>query len=107
MTTLFQSITAQTAQTWLENEEAILIDVRTPEENRQEKIVNAHLCPVDTINVDQLPQTNKKIIIHCQHGIRSEIACTKLLQEDDTLTLYNLIGGISAWMALNLPTHRS
>ncbi|MBE8233584.1 MAG: rhodanese-like domain-containing protein, partial [Endozoicomonadaceae bacterium] len=83
---------------WLDNQSAVAIDVRTPEEYQHSHIPLAILLPVDTLMLSQLPKTKKKIIIYCQHGIRSQMACSKLLQEDHAVILYNVTGGFSDWL---------
>ena len=92
------SVDAKTAKGWLDNEEAIIIDVREPEEFGASHIVGATLIPLGNIKKDKLPDfTHKKIIIHCQLGKRGGMACEKLLTSDPNLEIYNLEGGIVAW----------
>lgn len=92
-----KTIDATTAKQWLEDDEAILIDVREPNEHAAQKIEGAQLHPLGSICCGSLPQTDKKIIIHCQKGVRGNNACQKLLSENASLDLYNLEGGIEAW----------
>lgn len=88
-----------TAYEWLNNNEAILIDVREPEEYKAVHIEGARLIPVGTIENKKLPldAKNKKIIVHCKMGKRGSIACEKLLSENSALDIYNIDGGIMAW----------
>ncbi len=88
-----------TANEWLNNNEAILIDVREPEEYKEVHIEGAHLIPVGSIENNKLPPDakNKKIIVHCKMGKRGSIACEKLLSENPDLDIYNIDGGIMAW----------
>lgn len=92
-----KNINAYTAKQWLDSGEAILIDVREPAEHAAQKIAGAMLRPVGAICCDAIPKTNKKIIIHCQKGIRGDNACRKLLAENSNLDVYNLEGGIETW----------
>jgi rhodanese-related sulfurtransferase len=95
-----KSVDAATLKGWLENDEAIVIDVREPAEHSAERIKKATLIPLGTINKNKLPETHgKKIVVHCRSGKRSASACMKLLGEDPSLDIYNLDGGISAWGA--------
>jgi rhodanese-related sulfurtransferase len=97
-----KSVDAATLKQWMDNNEAILIDVREPAEHAAENIEKAYLLPLGTINKNNLPQTRgKKIVIHCRSGSRSSDACRKLLAEDPKLDIYNLEGGILAWNAAN------
>ena len=92
------TVDAKTAKAWLDSKEAIIIDVREPEEFGASHIVGATLIPLGQIEKDKLPDfTNKKLIIHCQLGKRGGMACEKLLAANPDLDVYNLEGGIVAW----------
>lgn len=94
-----KSIDPVTANEWLKNNEAILIDVREPEEYDEVHIPGAHLIPVNTIKAKHLPvdMGNKKIITHCKMGKRGSMACEILLNENPNFDIYNIEGGIIAW----------
>ncbi|CAM4466870.1 MAG: Inner membrane protein YgaP [Legionellaceae bacterium] len=84
----------------LKKETALLIDVREPYEHFAESIIGAKLIPLSEISCDKLPLHNGPIIIHCKLGKRSIDACHKLKQENPSLDLYSLEGGINAWKAM-------
>ena len=92
-----QNIDVATAKQWLDKNEAILIDVREPAEHAAQKIPDAELHPVSSICCSGIPQTDKKILIHCQKGMRGSNACQKLMAENESLEVYNIEGGIEAW----------
>jgi rhodanese-related sulfurtransferase len=93
-----KSINPTIAKEWLDKKDAILIDVREPEEFNAVRIKGAHLIPLGTININKLPEfKNKKIIIHCKLGRRSENACAILLADNPALEVYSMEGGIIAW----------
>ncbi|MBU6140611.1 MAG: rhodanese-like domain-containing protein [Proteobacteria bacterium] len=95
-----KNIDHQTLKKWLENQEAVLVDVREPAENAASKIDGSHLLPLASVSLKSLPKSDgKKLVIHCGSGKRSYNACVKLLAEDSSLEVYNLEGGISAWNA--------
>jgi rhodanese-related sulfurtransferase len=95
-----KNIDAKTLKKWLENNEAILIDVREPAEHEAEKIYGSNLLPLANVCKSSLPgYENKKLVLHCRGGKRSLSACQKLISEDPNLEIYNLEGGISAWNA--------
>lgn len=98
-----KQIDAKTAKTWLDANDAILIDVREPAEYASQKIPGAILHPVGSISANDLPKTDKKILIHCQRGRRGNTACEKLFTENSGLDLYNIEGGIEAWQQAGLP----
>lgn len=91
-------IDCNTLKEWLENNEAILIDVRELSEHQANRIKQAQLIPLGELSITALPALkNKKLVLHCQHGKRSFNGCNKLLMEDPNLEIYNLSGGIYAW----------
>jgi rhodanese-related sulfurtransferase len=98
MTTV-KMIDATTAHEWIENNEAIIIDVREPHEYQESHIPGSYLIPLATITKNNLPkiENSKKIIVHCKFGKRRSTACEKLFSEDTHLAIYNLDGGIIAW----------
>ena len=88
-----KNIDAKTLKNWLDNDQAILIDVRQPAEHRSQKIDKAKLIPLDEICKEKLPEIgDKKLVLHCQGGKRSLSACQKLLNENLDIELYNLEG---------------
>ena len=95
---MVKTVDIKTLKTWLANNEVVLIDVREPQEYAETNIPGAKLIPLGTITRAALPDLgNKKLVIHCRSGKRSETACEKLLCEDPALDVYNLAGGILAW----------
>jgi len=93
-----KNIDAKTLKNWLDNDQAILIDVREPAEHRSQNISHAKLIPLNQISKEKLPEIgNKKLVIHCQAGKRSLMACQKLLNENLGVEIYNLEGGINSW----------
>lgn len=83
----------------------ILLDVRSPEETGQSKLVDAleiNFYQDDFLDrVNQLPK-DKPVFVYCRSGNRSGQAMEKM----KTLgfrEVYNLTGGIMAWQAAGLP----
>ena len=98
-----KTIDAKTLKTWLDNNEAVLVDVREPAEHTAENITGATLLPLGSVSKSKLPPcSGKKLVIHCRKGGRGGSACQKLLAEDPSLDIYNLEGGIEAWNAAGL-----
>ena len=93
-----KSIDARTANSWLQSDEAIIIDVREPGEHALIHIPGSTLIPVGAIENGKLPSLDgRKLIIHCMMGKRGGAACEKLLSGNPDLEVYNLEGGILAW----------
>lgn len=98
-----KTIDAKTLKNWLDNNEAVLIDVREPAEHYAENIKGATLLPLSHLRKDALPLSiGKKLVVHCRKGGRGGAACEKLLAEDPGLDIYNLEGGIEAWSSAGL-----
>ncbi|MBX3457372.1 MAG: rhodanese-like domain-containing protein [Candidatus Paracaedibacteraceae bacterium] len=100
----YKSVPPETLKQWLDQDEVILIDVRDPSEYASGHIMDAVSIPLSQVCITALPEyPNKKIVINCQRGMRGLAACQKLETELDKNTLYNLEGGISAWVEAGLP----
>lgn len=94
-----KTVDAKQLKNWLDSGEAVLVDVREPAEHEAEYIPGSTLMPLSTVSKAALPNhTGKKLIVHCLKGARGGKACEKLLAEDPSLEIYNLEGGITAWM---------
>lgn len=93
-----KNIDPKTLKKWLENNEAIVVDVRGDREHEAERISGANLLPLADLTKDSLPQyENKKLVLHCHSGKRSSNACQKLINDNPYLEIYNLEGGIKSW----------
>ncbi len=94
----------KTLQKWLANDEVFLIDVREQNEYNEANIKGSILIPVGQITLNEVIKkniNNKKIVIHCRMGGRSMTACKKLVSEDSEIEVWNLEGGITAWLKMN------
>lgn len=103
-----KNIDATIAQAWLNNKDAILIDVREKDEYKAVSIPGSQLIPLPELHIDKVknPQ-GQKVIIHCQSGGRSAKACLMLKQQQPEVECFNLAGGIIAWREAGLPIHTS
>lgn len=77
-----------------------LIDVREPIEYSNGHIEHSTNIPLSCLlsEIDQF-DSNKKMIMVCRAGVRSRLACEKLIAEGYNFDLVNLEGGIIAWEA--------
>jgi rhodanese-related sulfurtransferase len=85
------------------HDDVILIDVRESVEYNIEHIEGTLLLPLSLLSLSELPTTHKKIVFYCAAGIRSQKACLKISQEDDSIEVLSLDGGIQAWKQAGLP----
>lgn len=104
--TNIHNVQPETLSQWLEADEAVLVDVREPAEYRAESIDHARNLPLSQVTIDDahMPEhRHKKLVIHCQSGKRSMMACEKLKEQNAPYDIWNLQGGIIAWKASGLP----
>jgi len=95
-----KNVDPATLKEWIKNDEAIIVDVRQPKENKDKRIANSIVVPMDKISSDNLPEAgSKKLVLHCHSGGRSSRACAAILKEDPDCEIYNLEGGITSWIA--------
>ncbi len=88
------------------NEEAVLLDVRTPEEYEAGHIEGAQLINInDPSFVEKVAALDpgKTYYINCRSGARSGRACQYMASKGFAKTI-NLSGGILAWEDAGLPT---
>ena len=77
------------------NKDAILIDVRSPQEYKEghlEKSINISLYDIERGNYD-INNKNKTIILCCQYGKRSKKAM-QILRKNGYTNVYQLEGGL-------------
>lgn len=95
----YTQVDAETAaQMMADNEDEIVLDVRTPEEYAEAHIPEAINVPNETIGEDaiaELPDKAQLIMVYCRSGNRSKQAAEKLAAQGYT----NIVefGGINDW----------
>lgn len=90
-------ISAQELKELLGKEDIQVIDVREPYETPKVEALKALNIPLQIIpnNMDKIAK-DKKVVVHCQHGVRSRHAID-FLQQNGFDNLYNLTNGIVTW----------
>ncbi len=99
-----KTVTPREARDWIAAGEAVLIDVREPDEFRGEHIASALSLPLSEVgNLTRLLSVpaGRKVIFQCLKGGRGQQACERLSRGEHSV--FNLEGGISAWKAQGLP----
>lgn len=100
------TIDSKKARDWLASGEAVLIDVREPDEFRGEHIPYAVSLPLASVR-DHLAQMelpgDKKVLFQCQRGARGAKACDLARAAGSSQEIYNIDGGIEGWKAAGLP----
>lgn len=92
---------------WLRAGQAVLIDVREPDEHAREWIPGSRLLPLSRFNAtDALQQArpDQKLVLHCRSGRRAAEAGAMVLPAVGAgPEVVNLAGGIEAWKSAGLP----
>ena len=95
----YKHITHEDAQRIMKaNPDAIILDVRTPEEYHKKHIPGALLVPIEDIrggNLSKLPDKDATILIYCWTGRRAEDAAEFLIKRGYT-KIYEF-GGLIDW----------
>lgn len=83
-----------------QDDNAVILDVRTAEEWEDGIIPNAHMIDIYKgqefiTDVDQLDKT-KNYYVYCKAGGRSQQAC-QIMNQMGFANTYNLIGGMMQW----------
>jgi rhodanese-related sulfurtransferase len=102
------SIIPNDATTMINRKEAVMVDVRSQADFNKGHIINAINIPsngfADQLNVLE-KHKEKPIIIYCGSGASSSQACTTL-RKSGYEQVFNLSGGLMAWLNASLPTTR-
>ncbi len=105
----YQVISPLEAVMLINQEDAVVVDVRQPHEWAKGHIVDAKLIPLGELekNLEGLKAwQSKPVIVTCQSGTRSAAACKKLIGVGFT-KVYMLKNGMTAWEEANLPVVKS
>ena len=102
------SIHPHQATAMINQEDAVIVDVRPMTDFSTGHIINSVNIPINGLKsqINRLEKyRNKPIIVTCRSGAQSSSAC-KQLQKEGFEKVFNLKGGILAWQDANLPVSR-
>ncbi|MBL4750476.1 MAG: rhodanese-like domain-containing protein [Amylibacter sp.] len=98
-----QTLSPQEVKDKMDNNEIVLIDVRTPFEYGFEHILGALLFPLASFDPKKLPsQEGKPIVFHCGSGMRSH-KIAELCAQAGISPLAHMDGGLGGWKQAKLP----
>ncbi len=101
---IVMSVDAATVHDWIENNQALLVDVRETSEFDKEHIPGALLLPLSAFDPELFPTIrDKKVVLHCAVGKRSETAGKMLINEGFT-DIIHMTGGIEEWKKAGFET---
>jgi addiction module HigA family antidote len=102
--TKVQAAEVKQVKEWLDRNEILLVDVRETSEYEVEHIAGSLLLPMSTFDPEVFPSLpEKKIVLHCAVGKRSEAAGKMLLKEGHS-DIIHMTGGIESWKASGYAT---
>lgn len=101
-TSPLKTITPEALQSQLKAQNILLIDVREAGEFARDRIAGAQNYPLSTLTLEQLPRTDKTLVLYCQSSHRSRQAADKLVAAG-LKDITHLEGGLSQWQSVGLP----
>ena len=95
---------AALAEQTLSSDSPFVLDVRSEKEWNTVHLADAYNIPLTHLRerIDEVPH-DRPVVVHCEGGYRSAIACSLLTQAGRT-NVMDMVGGIKAWIATKLPT---
>lgn len=95
--TSYQNLSPAKAKDLINNEEVVVLDVRTDDEFKAGHIPNAILIPVQQLadRVDELDKEQAYLVV-CRSGNRS-VTASEMLLKDGFKNIYNLDVGMNGW----------
>ena len=94
----YHKITVKEAKKMMDEQDVMIVDVRTEEEYKAQHIEKAVLVPNETIAEEasqKLPDKSKTYLVYCRSGSRS-LAASKELVKQGYEAVYDF-GGIKDW----------
>ena len=105
------TVDARTLHEWLEQGQAVLVDVREPFEHAAERIEGTRHVPLGKLEAESLGADAKgnRLVFHCRSGARSGKALEKCAEAlgQAGIEVYHLEGGIESWKAAGKPVVRA
>ena len=105
--TLTREVDPQVLHEWVAAGQAMVIDVREPNEFAAGHIPGSQSMPLSTFKPEDVPTSEtQKVVLHCASGTRAGEACKKLAAIGRTDT-YLFRAGMHGWQAAELPVEGS
>lgn len=97
---MIQEISVQELKAKLQaNEKIQIIDIREAYELANISIAHVHIPLGELLSRENEIKPDGIVVIHCQSGQRAAAACESLKRLYERSNVYNLIGGLDAWIA--------
>lgn len=92
----------------INDENALMLDIREPGDYKAGHIINAKNIPFSRFD-EEVPRVsgdkNRPVIVYCKSGMNSQAACGKL-QSAGYARVYCLKNGLIGWQEENLPVEK-
>ena len=100
------AVSPQEATLMINREDAVVLDVRSPEDFGKGHILNARNVPLSQLEgrAGELHKHKARPVIVCEDGARS--SATGVLRKMGLEKVYVLAGGLSAWQQAGLPVEK-
>ncbi|MSO98604.1 MAG: rhodanese-like domain-containing protein [Rhodospirillaceae bacterium] len=86
--------------TWRDNNEAVIVDVREDNEWAEAHVPGAILMPLSTFDPAKIPDPKgKHLVFHCRSGRRCGLAAEKAVAAGYKGVIKRMEGGFIAWAA--------
>ncbi|MBP2301453.1 rhodanese-like domain-containing protein [Azospirillum picis] len=93
-----RQVDAETVMGWAAAGEAVIVDVREPQEHAAGHVPGAVLNPLSSFDPARVPvEPGKHLVFHCQGGMRCGPAAERMMAAGFTGTINRLRGGFAAW----------
>lgn len=95
----YTDVTPAEALVMIQEEKAVLTDVRESSEYAESHIPGAVLLPLSVLSENAgevLPDPSVPVLVYCRSGVRS-VKAAKILASMGYKEIYNLKGGFLAW----------
>lgn len=101
----FYNINSDDFNLLIETKDVILIDVRTFDEYKKERIPNTLFAPdkINLLNIVETLDTVDLILLYCEEGDRSIQAANIICENTNIKYIYNLEKGIIDWKKKGYP----
>jgi rhodanese-related sulfurtransferase len=84
----------------------VILDVREQFEYDENHLLNSVLIPLGEIDSrisELIPYKDIEIVVYCRTGSRSAVASQNLADNHNFTKIYNMLGGITDWIAAGYP----
>jgi rhodanese-related sulfurtransferase len=98
----------QTISAWVESGDAVIVDVREPQEHAMAHVPGSIHIPMSSFDPGALPALadGQRVVFMCAVGQRSQAVASHLLEGGYIDSAINMTGGIQAWESAGYPLSR-